>query len=87
MACPKDDTKDAKPLSQTEELEQACWNGELSGMLPEICGHTAEGKDLYLWDIKEGASFLSIDLGEVPTEKDSYFSIDPYKFVADQHLS
>lgn len=79
--------KEGPSLSPAEQLEQACWNGLLPEMLPEICQHAEDGKDLYLWDIKEGASFLSLELAEFPEPKDHYFSIDPYTFLKDQILS
>ena len=72
-----------KNMSQREKLEEACWNGLLPEILPEIFAETnAQKKKLYLWQVKEGASFLELELGEYPEEKDSYFSIDPYSFLA-----
>ena len=78
----KDDTS-SKKLTEEEKLEEACWNGLLPEILPEIFAETkAQKKKLYLWQVKEGASFLELELGEYPEEKDSYFSIDPYSFLA-----
>lgn len=72
----------SKNLSDEEKLEQACWNGLLPEMLPEIFELTEGAKHLYIWEIKEGASFLELDLGEYPEAKDNYYSIDPYSFLA-----
>lgn len=72
--------------TQKEHLEEACWNGLLREMIPEICDQT-ENKKLFLWQIKEGNSFIELELGEVPEEKDNQYSIDPYSFTHFQLLS
>lgn len=79
--CMKDENQ-SKQLTDSEKLEEACWNGLLPEMLPEIFTETmAPGKKLYLWQVKEGASFLDLEIGEFPVAKDNYFSIDPYSFT------
>jgi hypothetical protein len=74
----------ADPLNEKENLEIACWNGLLAIMLPELYPQPGSAKKLYLWKIVEGSSFLELDLGEYPLKKDSYFSLDPYLFLATQ---
>lgn len=82
--CRKDDSRRDGHLTEKEELEEACWNGLLQTMLPEICLQTAKGGLLYLWQIKEASSFLELDLGEVPAAIDRRFSITPYSFLSTQ---
>jgi hypothetical protein len=78
----------SRNLSPAEQLEEACWNGLLYDMLPEIFDQPApDEKKLYLWEIKEGKSFLEVELGEFPEEKDNYFSIDPYSFMETKMFS
>jgi hypothetical protein len=73
-------------FTEKEHLEEACWNGLLQEIMPEI--YQPEGNHkLYLWQVKEGNSFIELELGEAPEEKDSRFSIDPYAFVHLQCLS
>ncbi|MDE3183429.1 MAG: hypothetical protein KGM16_08425 [Bacteroidota bacterium] len=70
--------------SEADQLQDACWNGLLQNMLPEI----VEGnKDLYLWQIRENKSGIEIELGELPSEPDPYYSIDPYLFTEGQFMS
>ncbi len=64
-------------LTGNERLEEACWNGLLYEMLPEISEKTADGKNLRLWQIRAAESFLELELGESPEIKDDDFSIDP----------
>ena len=52
-------------LSEEEKLEEACWNGLLPEMLPELYRQPIGTKQLFVWQIKEGASFLELELGEV----------------------
>jgi hypothetical protein len=75
------DSPGERPLTDKERLEEACWNGLLQSVLPEICTPAADGSLLYLWQVKEGASFLELDLCEVPAALDKYLSIDPYSFL------
>lgn len=76
----KDDTGSNSNLTPKEQLEEACWNGLLNEMLPEIFDQNPEDA-VYLWKIKEASSFLEIELGEFPGVEDKYFSIDPYTFL------
>ncbi len=66
-------------FSEADELQEACWNGLLKEMLPEIC--EADDKNLYLWEIKENKTSIDIEIGELPDEVDDFSSIDPYAFV------
>ena len=79
--CEKNDGGNHKPLSELEQLEEACWNGLIHEMLPEIFGKPAKAKSLYLWQIRAAASFLELELSEFPVSKDKYFSLDPYTFL------
>ena len=76
--CGRDENK--SQLSPKEMLEEACWNGLIKEIIPELF-RKEEENNLYLWQIKSGSSFLELDLAEYPEEKDKYFSIDPYSFL------
>ena len=80
--CKNEETDKSGNLTDLEKLEEACWNGLLQELLPEICGHEQGSDKLYLWQVKQVSSFLELDLGSFPEEKDNYFSIDPYSFIA-----
>lgn len=62
-------------------LEQACWNGMLPTMLPEICGPALTDKPVYIWKIREGSAFLEVEISDVPRDIDAYFSLDPYAYA------
>ena len=85
--CEKDDEDNKKNITPNDKLKEACWNGLLPEMLPEICLLFAADKKLFLWQIKEGKSFIDLELGDFPEEMEKEFSIDPYSFIHSQSLS
>jgi hypothetical protein len=80
----KDDHSTGHSLSEIEQLQEACWNGLLETMLPEVWIKPANDGILYLWDIKEAESFLEIKLSEVPLPIEGRESITPHSFLAYQ---
>ena len=79
--------EDKNKLSATEQLEDACWNGLLDEMLPELIQKPSEGKKLYLWHIRLCRSFLGIELTESSPSIERELSIDPYFFVPAQIMN
>ena len=78
----------SKPArTEKEILTEACWNGLLPALLPEIVEQIPEGKKMYLWEIKEADAFIELELGELQEDKEKYFSINPYSFLELQLLS
>ncbi len=73
--------------TEKEILTEACWNGLLPEILPEIVEQIPAGKKIYLWEIKEADAFIELELGELQEDKDRYFSINPYSFIPEQALS
>jgi hypothetical protein len=80
----KDENPTGSHLSEMEELQEACWNGLLETMLPEVCIKPPNGGILYLWDVKEAKSFLELELSEVPLPIDRRLSITPHSFLCYQ---
>jgi hypothetical protein len=83
----KNDSTPKSGRSEKDMLSEACWNGMLPSLLPELCEQLPAGKRVWLWQIKEGDAFIELELGETQEEKESHFSIDPYVFIADSCLS
>ena len=80
----KDSSGNNKNFTEREKLEEACWNGLLPYMLPEICNQSENGQKIYLWQIKEADAFIELELSEFPEATDKYFSIDPYDFMSEK---
>jgi hypothetical protein len=75
-----------RSLSHTEQLEDACWNGLLNELLPEIMVKPS-GKRLYLWYIHRGQFSLQMEMSEFPTDTDAYLSLNPKTFFSEMYLS
>lgn len=70
----------SKSFSGKEKLIEACWDGLLKEMLPEIFlfNNSAE---LYLWQVREANQHFMLEMGNYPTWIDENLSIDPYRFM------
>ena len=75
----KNTENDGKAI--TEHLKEACWNGLLKEMLPEIFVHSRSATELYMWQIRESDNYFTMEMGEFPEPLDYFFSIDPYAFM------
>ena len=85
---PKDDDLGVgRALSDMEKLQEACWNGLLETILPEVWVKPPNDGILYLWDIKEARAFLELMLSEVPLPVDGRSSITPHSFMAYQDFN
>lgn len=82
-----EDAENQKNSTPADNLKQACWNGLLPEILPEICKNKAGEKKLFLWQVTEASYFIDVEFGEVPGETEKYYSINPYSFLELQLLS
>lgn len=73
--------------SQDEKFREACWNGALKEMLPEIFLMSEEPAKLFLWQMREAQHLLALQMAEYPLEVDKVNSIDPYCFLEKLELS
>ncbi|MEO5684617.1 MAG: hypothetical protein ABIQ88_18390 [Chitinophagaceae bacterium] len=83
----KNEANNKPGRTEKDILTEACWNGLLPSLLPEICEQIPAGKKIYLWEIKEADAFIELEMGELQEDKDKYFSINPYAFIPEQPLS
>jgi len=82
----KDEPGKESKLSQKEKLEEACWNGLIWQILPEICERPND-KLLTLWEINVANSFFDLKFSEFPNDIEKEFSVDPYIFLQVQVLN
>jgi len=85
--CRRDESRENEHLSDKEKLADACWNGLLQTLLPEICIQPENGGKLYIWQIKEASAFLEMELGEIPPMVDNGSSITPHLFLCSQNFN
>jgi hypothetical protein len=72
----KEETK-GKELNHREQLKNACWNGLITELLPEICEKTYD-PTLTLWEINEAENFLELQFGTNQDRTPIAYSINPY---------
>jgi hypothetical protein len=77
----KDDSAAERNYSEIEQLEEACWNGLVKMMLPEVWIEPPNGGILYLWEVKEAGTFLELKIGEIPLPVDGRLSLTPCNFL------
>ena len=75
-----------KHLTTREMLEEACWNGLIWEILPEIC-EKPNDLSLTLWEINVANSFFDLKFSEFPEEVENKHSLDPYKFIQELYLN
>ena len=87
LYAPKNDLPNQDQLSDNEKLQEACWNGMIEELLPEL-REDVDNKKLFLWNIVQGDAFLELKFSNSPSElEEKHLSIDPYCFVSMQLLS
>jgi hypothetical protein len=74
-----DESEKSENSNEHDLLQEACWNGMIGEMLPEIAADF-NTTGMYLWKIHVGQSFIELEIGQSPEPADPYFSIDPYYF-------
>lgn len=79
--CDKEFTKDNRSLSPLEQMEEACWNGLLPELFPELEVLPGNDRELILWQIRQSASLLQIKMSDSVISVDGYYSIDPSYFL------
>ena len=80
--CKYDENGRSENLTELEKLEEACWNGLIKELLPEIYGDGKGPEKMYLWHVRKISSFLELELGSFPDSIENYFSINPHSFMA-----
>ena len=85
--CDKDGQKNNYHFSPVDELEEACWNGGLEALLPEVVERGSSGKRLFLWHIRHGNNYMQVELSESPASLEYEYSIDAHCFLNKYHAN
>lgn len=85
--CLKTDNEQASTKTEKEKLEEACWNGALRQLLPELFRTTVDAKDLPIWKIRELNEVFELELSDYPAAVDKYDSITPHLFLSVQEYN
>lgn len=85
--CLKNDNGNPGGKTEKDKLEEACWNGLIQEILPELFSGEQDHKNISLWSVRETTSFLELELSEYPAAIDKHYSIDPYAIVTSQYCN
>ena len=72
---------DTSNKAKRESFKDACWNGMLKDILPELFLHFSKDNNLFLWQMRECRNVFTVELADVPGDLDFQSSIDPYCFL------
>jgi hypothetical protein len=76
-----------KQFNERDQLKEACWNGLMPELLPEVFGKDDNTRNLFVWEVREEDSFIGLEMGEAPENIDRYDSIDPYRFYSSLNMN
>jgi hypothetical protein len=79
-------SNDNKHSSDTEELEEAFWDGLLNEMVPEIMPSSPHPK-MFICGIHARKFYLLIDLADTPGVAESVLSLDPHLFSSEINMN
>jgi len=66
-----------KPNPQHNKLADACWNGLVPVILPELFKDTSD-KNVMMWQLEEGGQFLYMQIGQQPLIPEPHFGLHPW---------
>ena len=70
-----------------DQFKQACWDGILKELMPELFFMFTPDVKLFMWQMRECDNMITMEMAEGPTELDYYASIDPYCFMEIQEYN
>jgi hypothetical protein len=70
-----------RSLEDIDQLEEACWNGLLPEIMPEINEEIGANNKLFVWSIDKAKFFLCIERAEQPMAAELLWSVNPYLFL------
>ncbi len=76
--CKKED-KNNNVFSPHENIEEACTNGLIQELLPEV--FLKNNNKIYLWQMHFGFSFVQLEFGDAPLSFEKQSSLDPHNFL------
>ena len=73
----KNENQPSKNKSEHNKLAEACWNGIITSMLPELFA-APHHKPFIIWQVEECNHLLYMQLGEENIVQDAAFTIHPF---------
>lgn len=74
-------------LLPTAQLEEACWNGLVNELLPELTQTPAGSERVFLWKVETRNSCIKISLGSSFPVLEKEHCLDPYIFLNSREMN
>ena len=71
---------------KVKQLQEACWNGLVKTMLPEVWIEPPNGGILYLWEVTEGNSVLELEISEFRCRSTLACPLNPATFFLSRFI-
>ena len=85
LLCEKNESKDKPAASAREQMADACWNGLLADLLPEI-SIKVDNKPITIWEVQEAQNSFLLQLGTLSVFS-ADDSINPYRFMLEDRYN
>jgi hypothetical protein len=85
--CQREFPDNPNNLPGNEKLMEACWNGLVKEIIPEVFMFSDPGNKMYLWKVKEAHRFFLLEMSDYPADYNKYASIDPDRFMEVQSFN
>ena len=82
---PKDNNR--ADHSYCNDLQNACWNGLVFDILPDIINPFSERNPGYTWEVVPAESFLEIKIGAAPYDVEKGMSLNPHLFLCKKNIN
>ena len=63
--------------NKNDQLKNACWNGLVTDLMPEICERTYD-PTVTLWEVNEADHFLELQYGTMNEKWQASMTLNPY---------
>ena len=85
--CEMNSPERQRPVNPAEQLEEACWNGLVNELLPEILQQSPGSERVFLWQVEPGRSYLKMSLGASFPIVEKRRSLDPHNFLSNREMN
>ena len=73
--------------SYCNDLQNACWNGLVFDILPDIIRYPSRKNLSNTWEVIPSKSFIEIKIGAAPYEIEKAMSLNPHLFLLGKNIN
>ena len=85
--CEMNALEENRYMISMEQLEEACWNGLVNELLPEIMQKSPGSEKIFLWQVEMRTSYLTMSLGAYFPVLEKTHALDPHTFLSFREMN